>query len=84
LALRVFGVTLAASRAVMILELSAMAACVFWLVSRVNAVYAAWTAAVLVILESGEPGVAFPTHRWDSAAFATLALTICAAQPRPG
>src|SRR5580692_2982013 len=45
LALHVFGITLAASRAVMVLDLSIMAACVFWLVSRVNAVYAAWTAA---------------------------------------
>src|ERR1700689_4733234 len=47
LALRVFGVTLAASRAVMVWDLAIMAACVFWLVSRVNAAYAGWTAAVL-------------------------------------
>ncbi len=81
LAFRVFGVTLAAARAVMILDLSIMATCVFWLVSRVNIAYAAWTAAVLIILETVEPGVALPTHRWDSAALATLALTICALQP---
>ena len=80
LALHVFGITLAASRAVMVLDLSIMAACVFWLVSRVNAVYAAWTSAVLVILETADPAMALPTHRWDSAAFATLALTICATQ----
>lgn len=82
LALRIFGLTLAASRAVMILDLSILAACVFFLVSSVNAAYAAWTAAVLVILETADPSLALPTHRWDSAALATLAVTICAAQPR--
>src|SRR5580692_5740373 len=46
LALRVFGITLAASRAVMILDLAILAACVFWLVSRqLSIAYAAWTAA---------------------------------------
>src|ERR1700722_14570615 len=81
LALRALGLTLAASRAVMVLDLSTMAACVFWLVSRVNAAYAAWVAAVLVILETADSSIALPTHRWDSAAFATFAVTICAAQP---
>ncbi len=80
LALRIFGITLAASRAVTVLDLSILAACVFWLVSRVNAAYAAWTAAVLVILETADPSLALPTHRWDSAALATLVVTICAAQ----
>src|SRR5487761_716296 len=45
LALRVFGMTLAASRAIVILDLSILAACVFWLVSRISVAYAAWTAA---------------------------------------
>jgi hypothetical protein len=82
LAFRVFGMTLPAARAMMILDLSIMAACVFWLVSRINWIYAVWVAAMLVIFETGQPGVILPTHRWDSAALATLALTLCAGQPR--
>jgi hypothetical protein len=83
LALRVFGITLAASRAVMILDLAILATCVFWLVSRqLSVAYAAWTAAVLVILETANQGITIPSHRWDSAALATLAITICASEPR--
>ena len=82
LALRVFGMTLAASRAVMILDVSMVTACVFWLVSRISVAYAAWTAAVVMILETADPGIALPNHRWDSAALATLAIAICAGQPR--
>jgi hypothetical protein len=83
LALRVFGMTLAASRAVMILDLAILAACVFWLVSRqLSVAYAAWTAAALVILETASQGITIPSHRWDSAALSTLAITICASEPR--
>ena len=81
LALRIFGITLAASRSVMVLDLAVMAACVFWLVSNVNMLYAAWISAVAVILETADPSIALPTHRWDSAALATLAVTICASRP---
>src|SRR5580698_4340520 len=73
LALRLFGMTLAASRAVMIVDLAILATCVFWLISRqLNAAYAAWTAGVLVILETASPGITIPSHRWDSAALAML------------
>lgn len=83
LALRVFGVTLAGSRAIMILDLSILAACVFWLVSRrLSLSYAAWTATLLVFLESSDRGIMIPTHRWDSAALGMLAITICASRPR--
>jgi len=83
LALRIFGMTLAASRAVVILDLAILAACVFWLVSRqLSIAYAAWTAAALVILETASQGITIPSHRWDSAALSTLAITICACQPR--
>src|SRR6202046_742848 len=82
LALRVFGMTLAASRAVMILDLATLAACVFWLVSRqLSIAYAGWTAAVVVILETISQGITIPSHRWDSAALSMLAITICASAP---
>src|ERR1700735_3053727 len=52
LALRIFGMTLAASRAVMILDLATLAACVFWLIARrLSMGYAAWTAALRGVLE---------------------------------
>ncbi|MEI9813401.1 MAG: hypothetical protein WDO18_12505 [Acidobacteriota bacterium] len=43
--------------------------------------YAAWTAAAFVLLSMTEPVAAQPTHRWDSAAFATLAITLLADSP---
>jgi hypothetical protein len=83
LALRLFGMTLAASRAVMILDLAILATCVFWLIARrLGTPYAAWTAALMVILETASPGITIPSHRWDSAALITLAVTICASEPR--
>jgi hypothetical protein len=83
LALRLFGITLAASRAVMIMDLAILATCVFWLVSRhLSIAYAAFIAGAMLILETASPGITIPSHRWDSAAFATLAITICASQPR--
>src|SRR5580693_8100767 len=82
LALRVFGMTLAASRAILILDLATLAACVCWLVSRqAGGAVAAWTAALLVILETASAGIAIPSHRWASAALSTLAITICASSP---
>jgi hypothetical protein len=85
LALRIFGMTLAASRAVMILDLAILATCVFWLISRqLSIAYAAWTAGALVILETASQGITIPSHRWDSAALSTLAITICACRSRPG
>jgi hypothetical protein len=79
LALRVFGMTLGASHAILILDLAVLTACVFWLVSRqLGLGYAAWTAALMLILETAVPGIAIPSHRWDSTALLTLAITICA------
>jgi hypothetical protein len=79
LALRVFGMTLAASRTVMILDVAVLATCVYWLIARrVGIAYAAWCSAALVILETANQGIAIPSHRWDSAALAVLAVTICA------
>ncbi|MEP7353087.1 MAG: hypothetical protein ABI824_07630 [Acidobacteriota bacterium] len=82
--LKIFGVTLAASRITTILDLSALAACICWLVSyRVNEWYGAWVAVVFVLLGSADPALLLPNQRWDSAAFATVALTIVASGGRP-
>src|ERR1700735_4567936 len=65
LALRVFGMTLGASHAVLILDLAILSSCVFWLVSqRLGVAYGAWTAALMLILETAVPGITIPSHRW--------------------
>jgi len=83
LALRTIGMTLAASRAILILDLATLTACVFWLVSRqLSITYAACVSAAFLILETANSGITIPSHRWDSAALSMLAITICVSNPR--
>lgn len=83
LSLRIFGVSLAASRVVTIGDIAVLTGCVFWIVARrFRAVYAAWIAGLFLILETAYPGIALPNHRWDSAAFAIIAATILTERPR--
>jgi hypothetical protein len=82
-ALKLFGLTLAASRIVVILDLSTIAACVYQFVARrTRPALGAFVAALCIVLETAEPVVALPNHRWDSAALATLAVTILSANAR--
>lgn len=84
LAIKIFGMTLAASRAVTLLDYGVIAGCVFWLVARRSSpALGAFTAAVCLILETADPVVALPNHRWDSAALAMLAVTIVASEASP-
>ncbi len=77
LALRTLGVTLAASRAVTMLDYSILAGCVVWLIARRGNVLAAlWFGWLFVVFETSEPVGALPNHRWDSAAFAMVATTL--------
>ncbi|MEP7353088.1 MAG: hypothetical protein ABI824_07635 [Acidobacteriota bacterium] len=80
---KLFGVTLSAAHTLPILDVAALAACVCWLVaSRTTVRFAVWISAVFVILETADTGLNLPNHRWDSAAFAMLALTIAASSDR--
>ena len=82
LALKTLGITLAASRAVTILNVSILAGCVVWLIARrASLVAAVWFGFLFVVFETSDPIVALPNHRWDSAAFAMLAVTLLASQP---
>jgi len=77
LALRTLGVTLAASRAVTILDYSILAGCVVWLIARrASPLIAIWFGWLFIVFETSEPVGALPNHRWDSAAFAMLATTL--------
>ncbi|MEO5923088.1 MAG: hypothetical protein ABIR70_04605 [Bryobacteraceae bacterium] len=83
-ALKLFGITLAASRLVTMLDLAVIASCVFWLVARgTNIALGAFTALVCLILQTADPVVALPNHRWDSSALAILALTILSSRATP-
>jgi len=81
LALRTLGVTLAASRAVTILDISVLAGSIVWLIARRASVLAAvWFGWLFVVFQTADPVVALPNHRWDSAAFAMLAVTLLASE----
>jgi hypothetical protein len=85
LALRTLGITLAASRAVTILDISVLGGCIVWLIARrAHAAVALWFGWLFVVFETADPVVALPNHRWDSAAFAMLATTLLAAEPSRG
>jgi 4-amino-4-deoxy-L-arabinose transferase-like glycosyltransferase len=84
--LRVFGTTLAAARVPVLWDLAIMTACVFWLGSHLSkalsnqltAVFAAFTFLAFVTL--GETAVV-ANHRWDSSAWAVLAVTLLIGAP---
>lgn len=75
--LRIFGTTLAAGRMPVVLDIAVLTACLFWLVSRlssqVSAVLASFTFLAFVTL--GDTAVV-ANHRWDSGAWAMLAVTL--------
>ncbi len=79
LALKTLGVTLAASRATTVFDISVLTGCVVWLIARhVGTLSALWFGWLFVVFETCDPVVLLPNHRWDSAAFAMLAITILA------
>lgn len=82
--LKLFGVSFAVSHLVNIFDIALMTACICWLASgRVKWSLAVWTSAAFLLVAIADPGAAIPTHRWDSAAFATLAVTLLAESPGP-
>ena len=64
LALRTLGVTLAASRAVTIFDLSILAGCVVWLIARRGSpAVAIWFGWLFVVFETADSVVLLPNHR---------------------
>jgi hypothetical protein len=73
---RIFGVTLAAARIPVIVDLALLACCVCWLTWKLAGRSAAIVAAVtFVSFETLWQGV-LVNHRWDSSAWMTLAATL--------
>jgi hypothetical protein len=78
--LRVFGTTLMAGRIPVVFDLAILTACLFWLVaklsSQITAALAAFTFLAFATL--GETALTV-NHRWDSSAWAMLAVTLIVA-----
>src|SRR5579872_3167429 len=78
---RMFGTTLAAARLPVLWDLAVMTACVFWLVSHLsktssNSITAALASfSFIAFVTLGETAVV-ANHRWDSSAWAVLAVTL--------
>jgi len=75
--LRVFGTTLAAARLPVVFDIAILTACLFWLVAKTSnqiaAIFASFTFLAFATL--GDTAVV-ANHRWDSSAWALLAVTL--------
>ena len=81
--LKLFGMTLAASRITVLLDFSTIAACIYWLVAqRTSRALGVFVAVLCILLETSDPVAALTNHRWDSAALAALAVTIVASEAK--
>lgn len=73
---RVFGLSLAAGRAVVILDLAIQCGLIYWLVERLVSRRGAWAAAGLFFVFELNPESLTAQHRWDSATL-ILAAVCC-------
>jgi len=75
--LRIFGTTLAAGRMPVVLDIAILTACLFWLVSKLSNQLTASLASFtfLAFVTIGDTAVV-ANHRWDSSAWAVLAVTL--------
>ena len=77
---RLFGVTLGSARALLILDLAIIAACLYWLAAEFRSrALGFWLAWFFVALLAGDAGGLVVNHRWDSAALSILGVTLLAA-----
>ena len=83
LAFRVFGVTLAAGRVLVISYVAVECALIYWLVERfASRGTAIVTALLFLAFETADPTMLTAQHRWDSGAFALASIAICVAAQR--
>lgn len=76
-ALRVFGETLWAARIPLAIDVGVLTACTFWFTARLASLPAATvTAFCFLAFETAEHDRLVIDHRWDSSAFATLAVVL--------
>jgi len=76
-----FGVSLGSARALLILDLAVIAACVYWLGAEFSSrALGFWLAWFFVALLAGDVGgMVVVNHRWDSAALSVAGVTLLAA-----
>jgi len=85
LAMRLLGVTLAAGRMVVILDVALECALIYWLVSRyASRACAALTWIMYLAFQTADPSMLTAQHRWDSGALALGAIAICVAAQGAG
>ena len=78
-ALRLFGEKLWAARIPLAIDMGLLTACVFWLTSRLASLRAGFlTAFCFLAFETAEHDRLVADHRWDSSAWATLAIVLTA------
>jgi 4-amino-4-deoxy-L-arabinose transferase-like glycosyltransferase len=78
-ALRLFGEKLWAARLPLAIDIGILTACVFWLTSRLASLKAGFvTAFCFLAFETAEHDRLVADHRWDSGAWATLAIVLTA------
>src|SRR5579871_2041065 len=77
---KIFGTSLAAARALLVLDVALIAACMYWLAARFSSrVLGFWLAGFFVALLGGDKDALVVNHRWDSAALSVAGVTLLAA-----
>jgi 4-amino-4-deoxy-L-arabinose transferase-like glycosyltransferase len=83
LAFRLFGVTLAAGRVLVILYIALECALIYWLVERFASRAAGIVTALLFLaFQTADASMITAQHRWDSGAFALASIAICVVASR--
>jgi hypothetical protein len=83
LAFRLFGVTLAAGRVLVILYVALEGALIYWLVQRFASRAAGIVTALLFLaFQTADASMLTAQHRWDSSAFALASIALCVAAGR--
>jgi len=83
LAFRLFGVTLAAGRVLVIFYVALEGALIYWLVRRFASRSAGIaTALFFLAFQTADPSMLTAQHRWDSGAFALASIALCVAAGR--
>src|SRR4051812_20203698 len=82
---KIFGISLASARALLVLDLSLIAACIYWLTAAFSSrPLGFWLAGTFVALLAGDTNNLVVNHRWDSAALSVAGVTLLAAGLRSG
>jgi len=82
---KLFGISLASARALLVLDLALIAACLYWLAAEFHSRgLGIWLAWLVVTLLAGDASGLVVNHRWDSAALSVAGVTVLAGGMRSG